>query len=209
VLAPTGTPDDEAVFVDIRTAWVIAGIGHGHQDVIPKGAAPGDVAAAAAILQYARITPENIDSFHFHGDSDGFPVTAVLVVPQDVRAATILRGRYLDPESALQIVVPGEVVQGLVDRIFRIRSLLDAVILAVGAAALAAVGLAMFLSWQLRAREIATAVRIGARRGMVLRLLAAEAAILLAAAGFLATLCLLPVLGRADAAVAWLLALGA
>ena len=30
VLAESGTPDDEAVFVEIHTAWIIAGVGHGH-----------------------------------------------------------------------------------------------------------------------------------------------------------------------------------
>ncbi len=33
VLAPAGTPDDQAVFADLKTAWVIAGIAHGHTDV--------------------------------------------------------------------------------------------------------------------------------------------------------------------------------
>ena len=30
VLAESGSPDDGAVFVDVKTAWVIEGIGHGH-----------------------------------------------------------------------------------------------------------------------------------------------------------------------------------
>ena len=30
VLAPSGTADDETVFVDVKTSWIIAGIGHGH-----------------------------------------------------------------------------------------------------------------------------------------------------------------------------------
>ena len=34
VLPPTNTPDDDGIFVDIKTAWVIQGIGHGHEDVV-------------------------------------------------------------------------------------------------------------------------------------------------------------------------------
>ncbi|MEO1612910.1 MAG: ABC transporter permease, partial [Pseudomonadota bacterium] len=70
VLAPTASPDDEAVFVDVKTAWVIAGIGHGHDDVIAAEDAGDDgaVRAAAGVVEFNRITPENIDSFHFHGD---------------------------------------------------------------------------------------------------------------------------------------------
>jgi hypothetical protein len=75
ILAPTNTPDDDAVFVDIKTTWVIAGIGHGHEDVVTAAdlAAGGDVTAAAGIVQYQRITPDNIDSFHFHGDTGRLP----------------------------------------------------------------------------------------------------------------------------------------
>jgi putative ABC transport system permease protein len=210
VLAPTNSPDDGAVFVDVKTAWVISGIGHGHADVITQADldAGADVTAAAEIVQYQRITPDNLDSFHFHGDPDTYPVSAVLVVPPDARAATILQGRYLDPEGTAQLVQPGDVVQSLVDRIFRIRSVLDAVTAIIALAALAALGLAVFLSFRLRAREVATAVKLGARRTMVLRLLAAETFMILCVASVLAVAAALVVRARADAWVGWLVALG-
>lgn len=176
VLAPTNSPDDQAIFVDIKTAWVIQGIGHGHEDVVTAAevAAGSETVANAAVVQYQRITDENIDSFHFHGSQDDFPTSAVIVVPNDQRSGTILKGRYLDSENPTQLVEPAGVIQGLVDRIFRIKSLLDVVTTIIAIAALAAIGLAIFLSYRLRAREIATAVKLGARRGMVLRLLCAE-----------------------------------
>ncbi|MDX1744170.1 MAG: ABC transporter permease, partial [Ruegeria sp.] len=188
VLAPTNTPDDQAIFVDIKTAWVIQGIGHGHEDVVTAAdvAAGTDALANAAVVQFQRITPENIESFHFHGSQDAFPATAVIVVPNDQRSGTILRGRYLDSENPSQLIEPAGVIQGLVDRIFRIKSLLDVVTAIIAVAAIAAVGLAVFLSYRLRAREIATAVKLGARRGMVLRLLAAETVTLLFLSGCIA-----------------------
>ncbi|KAA0916361.1 ABC transporter permease [Aquicoccus porphyridii] len=206
VLAGTGTADDEAVFVDIKTSWVIAGIGHGHDSVLSPGATQGDIVAAADIVEFNRITQENIDSFHFHGDPASYPVSAILLVPNDTRDATILRGRYLDPENAVQMIVPKDVIGELVGRIFRIKSLLDAVTLIVGAAALAAVGLAVFLTYRLRAREIQTAFKIGARRGMILRLLAAETVILLCFAGMIASGIALAVKSNGSALVSWLLA---
>ena len=33
VLKPSHTPDDLAVFVDVKTAWVVQGLVHGHQDL--------------------------------------------------------------------------------------------------------------------------------------------------------------------------------
>ncbi|MEM6939946.1 MAG: ABC transporter permease [Pseudomonadota bacterium] len=210
ILEQTNTPDDQAIFVDIKTAWVIQGIGHGHEDVVTAAdiAAGTDALANAAVVQYQRITPENIESFHFHGSQDDFPASAVIIVPNDTRASTILKGRYLDPEAPTQLIEPAAVVQALVARIFRIKSLLDAVTAIIALAACAAIGLAIFLSYRLRARETATAVKLGARRGMVLRLLAAETVTLLCFAGGLAALGALVMSRNAEAWVGWLLALG-
>ncbi len=210
VLAPTNTPDDDAIFVDIKTAWVIQGIGHGHEDVVTAAEvdAGSDAVANAAIVQYQRITPDNIDSFHFHGAQGDYPATAAVIVPNDARSATILKGRYLDTENPAQLIEPKGVIQGLVDRIFRIKSLLDGVTAIIAVAALAAVGLAVFLSYRLRAREVATAVKLGAQRGMVLRLLAAETVTLLLLSGCMAAVGAVLVSRNAEAWVGWLLALG-
>lgn len=209
VLARTDTPDDAAVFVDIKTTWVIAGIGHGHDDIAPAAEGDADaIRAAASVRQFQRITPENIDSFHFHGAAETYPVTAVLVAPYDKRGETILRGRHIAADAPTQMVRPAVVINALVDRIFRIKTLLDAVALIVSAAALAAVGLAIFLSWRLRAREIETAVKIGARPTMIAALFAAEMVIILTCAGLLTTLGAFWVASRADAWVGWLAALG-
>ncbi|MEO0654020.1 MAG: ABC transporter permease [Pseudomonadota bacterium] len=210
VLAQTNTPDDAGIFVDIKTAWVIQGIGHGHEDVVTAAdlAAGTATLANAAVVQYQRITEDNIDSFHFHGDQNDFPASAVIVVPNDTRSGTILKGRYLDPEGPTQLIAPAGVLQGLVDRIFRIKTLLDVVTAIIAVAALAAIGLAVFLSYRLRAREIVTAVKLGARRGMVLRLLAAETVTLLLVAVAIAALAALTVARNADAWVGWLISIG-
>ena len=208
VLAPTGTPDDEAVFVDIKTAWVIAGIGHGHDDVLAAAPDASNVAVPAGIREFNRITPENVDGFHFHGDPDAHPVTAAIVAPFDARSAAILRGRYLDPDGRAQLVEPAVVVGGLVERLFRIRAVLDAVAAIVGLAALAAVALAVFLSYRLREAEVRTAFRIGAPRGAIARLLGAETFILLCLAGAISFGVIVAVQTRGNAIVAWLLATG-
>lgn len=67
VLAQTNSPDDQAIFVDIKTAWVIQGIGHGHEDVVTAAEVAAGTAALsnAAVVQYQRITDDNIDTFHF------------------------------------------------------------------------------------------------------------------------------------------------
>lgn len=163
---------------------MIAGIGHGHGDVVADGG--GAVVADAAIVEYNRITPETIDSFHFHGDPAAFPVTAVVARPHDARSATILRGRYLDDAAGHQALLPAEVIGDLIAQVFRIKGVLDAVVAIVAVAALAGLALALYLSVALRRDEMTTAFRLGAPRLHVARLVGAEVAILTAAAGLLA-----------------------
>jgi putative ABC transport system permease protein len=186
VLAAKHSPDDLAVFVDIKTAWVIHGLGHGHEDVtkttdssIIYKKEKGNVAANAKLMQYTEITEENIDSFHLHGDPADFPLTAVLAVPYDEKSGTILQGRYLTNETPYQIVQPKEVINTLMASIFKIRNVLDAVIMLVGTATLLALTLVFSLSLRLREREIDVIFKLGCSRATITRLLGAEITIII------------------------------
>jgi putative ABC transport system permease protein len=180
VLAPSHGPDDLAVFVDIKSAWVIEGLGHGHQDLarikdptLVVRQQDGTTVGTAKLPLFTEITDANIDSFHFHGDPGIYPLTAVIAFPDDTRAGTLLRGRYLeDPEH--QVVQPRAVVNDLLDEVFRVKHLLDGVLAIVGSATLLAIVLVFSLSLRLRQREITTIFRLGCSRGTLARLLAAE-----------------------------------
>jgi hypothetical protein len=67
------------------------------------------------------------------------PVTAVIAVPYDKKSGTILRGRFVKKGEILQIVKPEEVIDGLLQNIFRIKNILDAVITIVGLATILAI----------------------------------------------------------------------
>ena len=198
VLAPTHSADDLAVFVDLKTAWVIQGLVHGHADLakttdptLVMDRSNGTVTATSKLVQYTEITPENIDSFHFHGNPTSYPITSVIALPHDEKAGAILRGRYIGAGDALetqQIVVPGEVVGDLLANIFRIKNVLDAVILVVGMATALALVLVFALSLRLRQREIQTIFKLGCSRSTVARLLGSEIAIILAASALLTAL---------------------
>ncbi len=200
VLARSHTPDDLAVFVDVKTAWVVQGLVHGHQDLTrPKDPTvvidrtEANIVASAKLVEYAEITAENVDSFHFHGDPDQYPLSAVIVVPEDDKSGTILRGRYLEGERPYQLVVPGTVIDGLLANIFRIKNVLDAVILVVGIATVLALTLVFALSLRLRQREIQTVFRIGGSRLTIARLVGAEIAIVLAVSAILCAVVMLAV----------------
>jgi putative ABC transport system permease protein len=49
VLERSGSPDDRAVFVDLKTAWIIQGLGHGHQDLASPEQAENVVREGAEI----------------------------------------------------------------------------------------------------------------------------------------------------------------
>jgi putative ABC transport system permease protein len=198
VLARSHSPDDLAVFVDIKTAWVVQGLVHGHEDLTRIQDAgviieqnDSNVVANAKLVEYTEITTENIDSFHFHGAPGNYPLSAVIVVPHDVRSGTILRGRYLDADSGYQLVVPKTVIDGLLANIFRIKHVLDAVILMVGIATALALVLVFALSIRLRQREIQTVFRMGGSRLTIARLLAAEIFIIVLVSGVFCALAML------------------
>ena len=200
VLERAHTPDDLAVFVDVKTAWVVQGLVHGHQDLaqakdpaVVIDRTDTNVIANARLVEYTEITAENVDSFHFHGNPEQYPLSGVIVVPNDNKSGTILRGRYLEGERPYQLVVPETVIDGLLANIFRIKNVLDAVILVVGIATVLALTLVFALSVRLRQREIQTVFRLGGSRLTIARLLGAEIAITVAASAVLCSVVLLTV----------------
>ena len=112
----------------------------------------------------------------------------MIALPHDDKAAAILRGRYQNADTSYQIVPPADVIDTLMTNIFRIRNVLDAVILFVGLATLMALVLVFALSLRLRQREIDTIFKLGCSRLTIAQLLGAEIVII---AAFSSVLCLL------------------
>ncbi|WP_419174327.1 ABC transporter permease [Desulfosediminicola sp.] len=186
VLEPAHSPDDRAVFVDVKTAWVIQGLSHGHKDVtrtedstVILKREEQNVTANAKLIEFTEITEANIGSFHLHGKPDSLPLTAVLVVANDEKSGTILRGRYLEQETTLQLIRPKDVVDTLLATIFKIRNVLDAVILLVGIATMLALLLVFSLSLRLREKEIEVISKLGCSRMTTVKLLGAEIVLLI------------------------------
>ena len=190
ILAPSHSPDDDAVFTDVRTTWVIDGIGHGHQEMntqtdpqlLLKNADTGSVIASAAVLPYTEITAANIDSFHFHGEPSSFPLTAVIVVPASEKARTQILGRYASSQSIAQCLKPPDVIEELLSIVFRIEQLAWVCSLAAGIVTCLLLGLVVNLSMRLRAAEMQTMFRLGCSRRTIAMLHGSEIGILLLSA---------------------------
>ena len=205
VLEKTHTSDDLGVFVDLKTNWVIQGLGHGHEDVtrlkdptLVYKRTDSNVAATAKLYHYAEITEENVDDFHFHGDLQDYPITAVIALPYDDKSATLLRGRFLSKEETLQIVQPRDTIDGLLQTIFRIKNVLDAVITIVSLATILAIVLVFNLSLRLRQKEIQTIFKLGCSRMTIARLLASEVSIIVMVSAALCSLLMIGVNAYAD-----------
>ena len=192
VLKPNGSPDDRAVFVDVKTTWVIEGLGHGHEDltdatedsvqVLKK--TDKQIIASAGVTEFIEITDNNIGSFHFHGNVDDFPLTSIIVVADSEENETILQGRYqTDPNrNGRQLARPPVVIRDLMSMVLRVNRFFEANSLLVGLATAMLLTLVVVLSLRLRAREMETMFRIGCSRGTIVWLQVWELVIILAAA---------------------------
>ncbi|MEE9449490.1 MAG: ABC transporter permease [Ignavibacteriaceae bacterium] len=181
ILNETNTPDDQSVFTDIKTNWIIMGLGHGHEDVtktldqsVILNKDSSNVTANAKLFMYNVINPKNLDSFHFHGDISKYPITSIIFIPKDTKSGTLLRGRFESKEMINQIVVPSKVVDTLLQSIFRIKQIFNTVFILVGFATLLILGLIVTLSIRLRKDEIFTMFTIGSSRGKIIEIIGFE-----------------------------------
>jgi putative ABC transport system permease protein len=149
------------------------------------------VTTSAKIKQYTEINLDNLESFHFHGDPSIYPLTAIIAVPNDDKAATILRGRYLSDQQNHQIVRPKQVIEDLLGNIFQIKTFIDAVVLIVAIAMILAIVLIFSLSLRLRQKEISTIQHLGCSRSTISQLIGAEIIIIVVFSGIVCFLSLL------------------
>lgn len=208
VLEPTNTPDDEAVFVDLKTTWIIRGFAHGHDDLTESDFLPGpERRANAAVREFTEITDDNIDTFHFHGDRDTYPLTSVLLFPETTRESTLLLGQFEKPDLTTQIIRPEETLAELAETLFSIRKIIFPALVIVAAVALLLAALVYALSLRLRQSEFATYKKIGAAPRTLLYLKSIDAVFVLTAAALLALLANFVTAALAPAALQLLLQL--
>jgi len=182
ILAFSDSPDDAVIFVDIKTAWIIEGLAHGHEDLTRPAAAQrvlkqqdNVVIGNASVVEYTAITDKNINSFHFHGDPAAFNITSILAVPNDHKGKTLLIGRYkADQATRYQILEPDTVLDELLATIMTIERFVITALVTVGISTLVIAALVFMLSLRLRKREIITMTRIGGSRLAVNCILVSE-----------------------------------
>jgi putative ABC transport system permease protein len=166
VLVANGTPDDDAIFVDLKTAWLIQGLAHGHDDVAATKDAvlkteSSNTVANASVRMFNEVTESNLNGFHFHGDQAAYEISAVIVIPNNAKAEALLAGRFLKGSIPVQIIRPSEEFDALMSTLFQLQSLALAVMALTIGAALAIAALVFALSFRLRRLEFATLADVG------------------------------------------------
>ena len=181
VLARRGGADDRAIFCDVKTAWVIDGIGHGHENV-DGPILYGDVPAAPVDLaQHSAVDGENVDSFHFHGDPEGFPISAAILVPASIEDGLLVRGRLATVADGAQVIVPTQALDDLLAVVLRIQGIVEMLAVTLGAATALLLLLVGVLALRLRRVELATLKAIGVPRRGIFTLIASEWVLVLVA----------------------------
>jgi putative ABC transport system permease protein len=189
ILEPSNPADDAAVFVDLRTAWLVEGIGHGHDNLHEEAASDqvlairdGIYVGSPALREFTEVTSDNIRSFHFHGDPASFPLTAVIAVPRDERAETLLLGRFIADNETRMAVRPVDVVSDLFERLLPLKRLLSLQNGFLIVVVTSLISLVVLLSLRLRQDEFQTMEYMGCSRGTIAMLWLSELAFLLLAA---------------------------
>jgi len=187
ILAGRNSSDDGAVFVDLKTQWVIEGLGHGHQDLESEEQAENVkresdriVALPSKVVPYTEITPENLASFHFHGSLDDFPISAIIIEAQDVKQETILEAKYQNNQRGLQFIRPEESLETLLSTLFKVKRFVSVNTWLVGISTAMLTGLVMLLSLKLRQGEMETMFKIGCERKAIATIQITELGIILA-----------------------------
>tara|TARA_Y100001933_G_C18998625_1_gene563641 strand:- start:972 stop:1628 length:657 start_codon:yes stop_codon:yes gene_type:complete len=185
ILTPNRTPDDNAIFVDLKTAWIIEGLAHGHQKLSQseivdsrRNSAGRILRANASVVEFNEVTDANLGDFHFHGDYGKYPLSSVILAPFDKKHRALALAAYQDPAKPQQIVIPATAVEHLANTLFATQRLALVAFSLLGIAALTLALMVFLLSFRLREREMRTYAKIGATKLTILCLQGSEVIII-------------------------------
>ena len=192
-LEMSNSPDDNAVFADVKTIWTLDGHFHGHEAVTtenslnPTAEGEENLEATAAIFMFQEFDPTKAQGFHMHGREDELPLSSVLVFPDSPKHHDQILGDYA-LSTQYQAVRPAQVIQTILGIVLRIQETLVAYFGLILASTGALLLLIFQLSFRLRESEFKLIERMGGSASTIRKMVAAEIALLLVFALALALL---------------------
>lgn len=185
ILAPAGGPYDTSILVNIKDVWEEHS--HGHEEDHDHGTEPrrGGIVipgrSAGSKGEEPAIHEEEHDHDHAEGD-----VTAILVHPKGYKEAMqLLSAAQRDRSGQTQLVFPSQTLISLYSMAGQTREFWQYLTGGMIGAAILITLLAMYWNGLSRLSEFALLRALGAGSAIVMKLLAAEEAILLAAGAIL------------------------
>ncbi len=187
VLEKANSPDDFAVFISLETAWVLDGYGHLHDDsdvgsaVDRNSFLKGVDGIHIPSSSQTRLTAENRSKVHFHGNRDDYRISSIAIWPMHNEASALLQAKYIGDRN-LQVLVPSEEFQKLMDYVFQVRHVLNVVFAILAVIAVVMVVTSIVQALQLRKQNLLTMQCLGCSRFRVNCLLLTELSILVSGA---------------------------
>ncbi len=169
ILKNTSSPDDQVIFTSLKTGWTMHGLGHAH---------PDDEEEPSLAISYIEFTEETLKTFHFHGEMEDYPLTAVLIKPESEKHRAFLFGES-SVTADFNILDPKEGLSGFLDMLFHLDELFLIILSLVISVIALLVLLVFFLNLKLRKKEKKLFDRIGFEKVFFSRLVALEWFILL------------------------------
>jgi putative ABC transport system permease protein len=169
ILEETGSPDDSVIFTSLKTGWTMHGLGHAH---------PPELEGPDLKQSYIEINEETLKTFHFHGEEDEYPLTAILLKPKSPKDEAFLLGKSaVSPE--LSVAHPGQGLKSFLKMLFHLDKLFLIILVLVLTVIVMLLLLIFFLNLRLRRKEKSLFDRLGFEQVFFARLAAAEWIILL------------------------------
>lgn len=204
ILKKSGTADDRALFCDIKTCWVIEGLGHGHEDLEKADSSlllkkqDNLTVANASVYKYNTVSESNMKSFHFHGDMNTFSLSSIIIKPHDTKSRDLLIAQYLGKNNTYQIVRPDKIINKLIAQLLDVENFILG-IFSLTAVSISLLGvLVIMLSFRLRKEEMTTMFSLGCHRYKTLELLSAELLLLFSFSAFFTSVIALGVFSLRD-----------
>jgi len=196
ILKKSGTLDDKAIFTDLKTTWVMEGIGHGHDNIMNLEdttlvnrvlTTDSNIVTTAKIMQYQEVTDENRYGFHFHGAPSDFPLTSMVFLPKN-KKSRIIAAAYYDTHPTRMLLAPTDVINELMGFVFKIKQFINANYSAIYFTVFLLTCLIFSLSLKLRTRELETIFKIGSSRQTAMMIILTEIGFILITSAAVAVL---------------------
>ncbi len=185
ILAPTGTPNDRALFVNLEGFYRCEAHQHGpsfEEEVLAGAGSPGQPETKADSDEHAHQQHGEHEEGHVHAGSheDYRELSAILLVTDDrQRQLAMSLPTVINEEPVAQAVMPARVIAELFDGVVGNVQLL-LLVLAVLVVVVAGIGIlvSIYNSMNDRRHEIAVMRALGARRTTVMSIILAESILL-------------------------------